>query len=68
MCCIEDNDFTSVEYLTAGIAGAPKYKQGRHFNFFLGGGGAIFIFYFSMPPDHGKIGKNSTLYVVIWRY
>ena len=39
--------------------------QGRHFNFFLGG--QIFL-YFSMPPDYWKIGKNSTLYVVIWCY
>ena len=26
------------------------------------------FFYFSMPLDYWKIGKNSTLYVVIWRY
>ena len=39
--------------------------QGCHFNFFLGGKKN---FYFSMPPDYWKIGKNSTLYVVIWRY
>ena len=32
--------------------------QGRHFNFFLG---AKIFFYFSMPPDYWKIGKNSTL-------
>ena len=39
--------------------------QGRHFNFFLGGQN---FFKFSMPPDYWKNGKNSTLYVVIWRY
>ena len=39
--------------------------QGRHFNFFLGVN--IFL-YFSMPPDYWKIGKNSTLYAVIWHY
>ena len=33
-------------------------KQGRHFNFFLGGQ----IFFFQC---HRKIGKNSILYVVI---
>ena len=30
--------------------------------------GAKFFFYYSMPPDCWKIGKNSTLYVVIWHY
>ena len=31
-------------------------------------GGGKFYFYFSMPPDYLKIGKTSTLYLVIWRY
>ena len=30
--------------------------------------GAKIFLNFSMPPDYWKIGKNSTLYVVIWRY
>ena len=42
------------------VAEAGMADQGCHFNFFLEG--QIFL-YFSMPP--GKIGKNSTLYVVI---
>ena len=40
--------------------------QGRHFNFFLGG--AKKFFYFLMPPDYWKSGKNNASYVVIWRY
>ena len=36
---------------------------GASFQLFLGG--QIFL-YFSMPPDYWKIGKNSTLYVVIF--
>ena len=42
------------------------YRQGRHFNFFLGA-----KFFFSMPPDYWKIGKkqhficsNLTLFIV----
>ena len=42
-----------------------RRDQWRHFNFFLVG--QIF-FYFSMPPNYWKIRKNSTLYVIIWRY
>ena len=38
-------------------------KQGRHFNIFSWG--AKIFFYFLMPPDYWKIGKNNTLYVVI---
>jgi len=41
------------------------WAQGRHFNFSLRGQK---ICYFSMPPEFWKIGKNSTLNVVIWRY
>ena len=41
-------------------------RQWRHFNFFLGGAKIFFIFL--MPPDYWKIGKNSTLYVIIWLY
>ena len=53
-------------YLIALIQEKMCVKQGRHFNFFLGG--AKIFLNFSMPPDYWKIGKNSTLYVVIWRY
>jgi len=38
----------------------------RYFNFFLGE--AKIFFYFLMPLDCWKIGRNSTLYVVIWRH
>ena len=39
------------------------HKQGRHFNFFLGGN----FLYFSMPPHYWKNWKkNSTLHVLIW--
>ena len=41
-------------------------SQGRHFNFFLGG-----QFFFSIFQCHRtieKLEKNSTLYVVMWRY
>ena len=41
-----------------------KRPQWRHFNFFLGG--PNFFLNFSMPPGYWKIGKNGTLYVVIW--
>ena len=39
--------------------------SGASFQLFLGGPN---FFYFSMSPDYWKIGKNSTLYVAIWRY
>ena len=41
-------------------------SQGRHFNFFLGGG-AKFFFIFQCHRTIEKL-ENSTLYVVIWRY
>ena len=44
----------------------PEMVTGASFQLFLRGGQNFLNF--SMPPDYWKIGKNSTLYVVIWRY
>ena len=64
LCSLRAYIIVWADFLTSPST-CPWKDQERHFNVFLG---ELIFLYFSMPLDYWKIGKNSTLYVVIWRY
>ena len=61
-----ENKINKIKFISHGRDGTPVFS-GESFQLFLGGGGKL-VSNFSMPPDYWNIEKNSTLYVVIWRY